>query len=173
MHVEQSPGLLLHYDIAYVSSLPLAAKYHWFRTQLAPLAVPPDRGVVRFTVGRESLLADSVQQLGSLAPRDMHRKLVAAFRGEPGIDAGGVLREWYLCVAQQLFSPDFGLFAHSQVDNLTYSINPASSLAQDDHLAAFRFGAWGGALHLDQPPTHPPRPLPCHPSRPLLGQSPR
>jgi len=163
VHVDHSPGLLLNYDIAYISSLPLAAKYHWFRMQLAPLAVPPQRGVVRFAVHRSSLLADSVQRLMSISARDLHRKLVVTFANEPGIDAGGLTREWYLCVAQQLFSPDFGLFAHSQVDNLTYSINPASALAQDDHLTAFRFaGRFLAKALVDQ------QVVPAHISLPLF-----
>ncbi len=35
---------------------------------------------------------------------------VLQFKGEPGIDAGGLEREWFTLVVAELFSPDQGLF---------------------------------------------------------------
>jgi hypothetical protein len=32
------------------------------------------------------------------------------FVGEPGVDAGGLEREWFILVAQALFDPQLGLF---------------------------------------------------------------
>lgn len=50
-------------------------------------------------------------------------------------------REWYLVTTEALFNTDSGLFKYSQVDNLTYQINPMSGLVQEDHLPLFYFGA--------------------------------
>ena len=47
-----------------------------------------------------------------------------AFQGEPGVDAGGVAREFWTKVGECFFDRNLGLFKYAANDNLTYQINP-------------------------------------------------
>ena len=58
--------------------------------------------------------------------------------GEPGVDAGGLEREWFLLVCSALFDPSSGLFT-PQPGNGAFAINPSSGLANELHLEYFRF----------------------------------
>jgi E3 ubiquitin-protein ligase NEDD4 len=51
------------------------------------------------------------------------------FEGEPGVDAGGVAREFWSMISAELFSPHAGLFKYSATDQLTYQINPLVTLS--------------------------------------------
>lgn len=60
------------------------------------------------------------------------------FVGEPGVDAGGLEREWFLLTCSALFDPSTGLFA-PQLGNGAFTINPSSGVANEMHLEYFRF----------------------------------
>ena len=49
---------------------------------------------VRINVGRESAFEDSFVQLRMRTADEMRGRLSVSFRGEEGVDAGGVTREW-------------------------------------------------------------------------------
>lgn len=74
--------------------------------------------------------------------------------GEPGVDAGGLEREWFMLVCRALFDPSTGLFT-PQVGNGAFAINPSSGVANEMHLEYFRFtgrvsaGGFLGVVVLD------------------------
>ena len=70
----------------------------------------------------------------SLDPSLMARRLRIVFKDEPGIDAGGLQREWFLLVTQQLLDPNFGLFTAAGGADAGYGINPVSGLCNPLHL---------------------------------------
>lgn len=55
---------------------------------------------------------------------------------EPGIDAGGVRRDFFNSISKSIFNEDIGFFSHS--DNNTYMPNPRS-VVQLDYEKYFRF----------------------------------
>jgi len=57
----------------------------------------------------------------------MRKRWRVEFYGEPGLDAGGVTREWFQLVTEQIFDPDFGLWLSSVNNQMSMTINPASS----------------------------------------------
>jgi len=61
-----------------------------------------------------------------------------SFYGEEGIDAGGLLREWYLVLSREMFNPNYALFRPSAADNITFQPNP-NSIINPDHLLYFGF----------------------------------
>eukprot|EP00978_Attheya_sp_CCMP212_P037989 scaffold183992_cov44-Attheya_sp.AAC.1 len=62
------------------------------------------------------------------------------FLGEQGIDAGGLAREWFQLVTDQIFDPDSGLWRSSVANQMCMTVNPASELScPEDHLIYFRF----------------------------------
>ena len=52
------------------------------------------------------------------------------FRGEDGIDAGGLTREWYSVLAKEIFNPNYALFTPA-ADGSTFQPNPMSEIAHD------------------------------------------
>ena len=56
---------------------------------------------------------------------------------EPGYDAGGLRREWFLLVSREIFNQDYALFEKSSSGN-TYQPNPKSYI-NPDHLNYFKF----------------------------------
>lgn len=65
-------------------------------------------------------------------------KINVKFINEDGVDAGGVTREWYHVLAQQIFDPGYALFEPCAADNQTYQPNKHSSI-NPDHLSYFKF----------------------------------
>jgi len=129
-------------DLVAVAAQPFKDKQLWFLEHMGRLQRPWAEGCVRIEVRRgEHLLSDSVRQFGDLPPGDLHKWMRVQFAGEPGIDAGGLEREWFTLVVQELFSPRLGLFTCSSGDAMggTYHINPTSGWANPEHLRYFRF----------------------------------
>jgi len=62
------------------------------------------------SVRREHLLEDTMQVLQQAAPADLHRQIKICFQGEEGQDAGGVSREFFRLLGEQLFSLQSQLF---------------------------------------------------------------
>lgn len=47
-------------------------------------------------------------------PNDLKKQLVVEFEGEQGIDEGGVSKEFFQLVVEQIFNPDYGkVFCYS------------------------------------------------------------
>ena len=63
-----------------------------------------------------------------MRPKDMRKRLMVKFRGEEGLDYGGVAREWLFLLSHEMLNPQYGLFQYSREDNYTLQINPDSSI---------------------------------------------
>ena len=130
-------------DLVAVAALPFKEKQLWFLEHMGKLQRPWSDGAVRLDVRRgEFLLQDSVRQFADLRRADLHKWMRVQFTGEPGIDAGGLEREWFTLVIAELFSLQTGLFTCSSGDAMggTYHINPTSGAAQLGHLRFFKVG---------------------------------
>eukprot|EP00929_Paragymnodinium_shiwhaense_P096629 TRINITY_DN58275_c0_g2_i1.p1 TRINITY_DN58275_c0_g2~~TRINITY_DN58275_c0_g2_i1.p1 ORF type:complete len:1321 (-),score=157.79 TRINITY_DN58275_c0_g2_i1:377-4339(-) len=62
------------------------------------------------SVSRRNLLRDTFSQMYSASPVDLRRPLRVEFRGEEAVDEGGVMREFFRLLSQELFAPSAGLF---------------------------------------------------------------
>lgn len=100
-------------------------KHFWFveALRVGGVQAPWAEGHVRLRVARARLLEDSFGQLMSLRPHQVRLWLRVQFADEPGVDAGGLEREWFLCVAQALTDAALGLFV---LEPTGYGINPAA-----------------------------------------------
>lgn len=87
---------------------------------------------------REHLLADSVDAVMSLGREDMRKRWRIEFSGEPGIEAGGLTREWFELVTEQIFDVNFGLWSFGVNNQMSMTINPSSYFVDED-LRYFRF----------------------------------
>nr|CAB3267777.1 NEDD4-like E3 ubiquitin-protein ligase WWP1 [Phallusia mammillata] len=93
---------------------------------------------VKINVGRPTIFEDSFQQIMHLQPYDLRRRLYITFRGEEGLDYGGVAREWFFLVSHEVLNPMYCLFEYAGTSNYTLQINPASTI-NPDHIHYFRF----------------------------------
>ena len=65
-------------------------------------------------------------------------KLDITFKGEEGVDAGGVKREWYQSISKQMVNPDYALFLSASSDSNTFHPN-RTSWVNPEHLSFFKF----------------------------------
>lgn len=64
-------------------------------------------------VRRDCLVDDSLKAVSEVIggdPDDIKKGLRIIFRGEEGIDAGGLRKEWFLLLVREVFNPDHGTF---------------------------------------------------------------
>jgi len=97
-------------------------------------------GHLRILIRRQHLLHDSIEAVMSMSRTDLSKIWRFEFLGETGIDAGGLAREWFQLVTEEIFNPDMGLWLPSATNQMAMRINPASEIScPEDHLIYFRF----------------------------------
>ena len=60
------------------------------------------------------------------------------FRGEEGLDYGGLAHEWFFFLSHHMLNPMYSLFEYAGGNNYTLQINPASGV-NPEHLKYFKF----------------------------------
>jgi E3 ubiquitin ligase SMURF1/2/E3 ubiquitin-protein ligase NEDD4 len=117
-------------------------KQLWFLDRLSMLQRPWSEGHIRIEVDRDRVFEQSASKMMFLRRSELHQWMRICFRGEEGLDAGGLEREWFGLVAKKLFSPETGLFTCSsgEASNAgNYNINPLSGVSCSDHTYMFQF----------------------------------
>ena len=56
-------------------------------------------------------MSDSLKEI-SEKQEDLKKKLKVSFLGEPGLDMGGLTKEWFQLLVKQIFEPDYGMFVY-------------------------------------------------------------
>lgn len=75
-------------------------------------------------VRREFIVQDSLRCI-KLNSTNLKKSLRVQFVNEPGIDAGGLKKEWFLLLSKALFSPEAGMFVNLEDSNyLWFSLTP-------------------------------------------------
>lgn len=90
-------------------------------------------------VRRDQVFLDSYRSLFFKSVDEFRNSsLEVNFKGESGIDAGGVTREWYQVLSRQMFNPDYALFTAVASDETTFHPNRTSYI-NPEHLSFFKF----------------------------------
>lgn len=131
-------------DLEGVLAMTWREKKRWFLKQITQLAVPYTESMFKIDVRRSAILEDALPQLAGpgVDSSRMQEHLNIGFIGEPALDAGGVLREWFVLVCQELFSTERGLFVTTHAEDSSYWINSESAKCVpegEDHLQYFTF----------------------------------
>lgn len=122
------------------AAMPFADKCQWFRQQIDDrMRLKWDDGHMEIAIRREHILQDSLTAFQKIKTANFKQFFRYEFIGEPGIDAGGVAREFYEVLSDEIFNPDFGLFTYSSTDQMCLQINHASGIAEPYHLHYYRF----------------------------------
>ena len=117
-------------------------KRSFFRTRLRQTAAEDGGGdkhpQLRLTVRRDDVFRDSYAKLQIRSKEEWRGRLNITFQGEEGVDAGGLVREWFSILAREIFNPNYALFTPASGRPSTFLINPASSV-NPDHIHYFKF----------------------------------
>lgn len=93
---------------------------------------------IKILVNRATIFEDSYHQVSRTPPHELRKRLFITFRGEEGLDYGGVAREWFFLLSHEVLNPMYCLFEYADQNNYSLQINPASSI-NPDHLSYFKF----------------------------------
>lgn len=114
----------------------LVGKLKALRTELQTFQ--PQSGHCRLEVSRQEIFEESYRIVMKMRPKDMRKRLMVKFKGEEGLDYGGVAREWLHLLSREMLNPQYGLFQYSRDDHYTLQINSESGV-NPDHLSYFHF----------------------------------
>ncbi|CAI5735729.1 unnamed protein product [Hyaloperonospora brassicae] len=126
-------------DLEEIASLTFQDKNRWFLEQVQKRWRSYEEGHIQFVVRREHVVSDSLEQMLKCPPSRFWERLRIYFENEPGLDAGGLIREWYEILSDSLFNDEFGLFISTKGENMGYWINPASASKVPNHLEYYEF----------------------------------
>ena len=104
-----------------VKGAALAERAAALRMSLDQLRVSWEVGRVQFNVRRGNCFGDAISVLGELPVERWRQPFFVVFRGEPGLDAGGVSREFFFKAISELLDPAKGVFR--VVEGSTYYPN--------------------------------------------------
>ncbi|XP_029050522.1 ubiquitin-protein ligase E3A isoform X1 [Osmia bicornis bicornis] len=88
----------------------------------------PTNPYLRLKVRRDRLIDDALVELQMIAvehPLDLKKQLVVEFEGEQGVDEGGVSKEFFQLIVEEIFNPDYGMFITQEDTQMTW-FNPTS-----------------------------------------------
>uniref|UniRef100_A0AAG5DUH1 Ubiquitin-protein ligase E3A n=1 Tax=Anopheles atroparvus TaxID=41427 RepID=A0AAG5DUH1_ANOAO len=110
--------LALYYDsrIRMLSERRLSAMRHY---------MIPDRAnaFLNLRIRRDHIIEDALVELEIIAmsnPKDLKKQLVVEFTGEQGIDEGGVSKEFFQLIIEEIFNPDYGMFVTNEETNVMW-----------------------------------------------------
>ncbi|CAK4134982.1 unnamed protein product [Aphanomyces euteiches] len=143
------PALWRHLHM--LSRLPFSTKYTWYLHQADTILVPYEKGHCKMRVARDYVFDEALENILHLKEQAFCVIIRMQFKGESGLDAGAIQREWYLLVAQGFMDDASGLFMLTNRDDNSYFINPnseyllrrrrhdlSSHLVDVTHLQAYR-----------------------------------
>ncbi|KAI5480937.1 putative e3 ubiquitin-protein ligase hula protein [Pseudohyphozyma bogoriensis] len=110
-------------------------KLVYFRSQPAQRVL---NGECRITVRREHLFEDAFAEVMKHPASELKKRLMITFKGEEGLDYGGVSREFFFLLSHAIFDPSFCLFENTNKGNYTLMFNPNSGV-NPEHLDYFNF----------------------------------
>lgn len=93
---------------------------------------------IKISVTRQTLFEDSYHTIMRLPAYELRRRLYIIFKGEEGLDYGGVSREWFFLLSHEVLNPMYCLFEYANKNNYNLQIN-AASYVNPDHLLYFKF----------------------------------
>jgi len=94
-----------------LTTLDFSLKYSWFLQQISSMQFGANIiFCIQFDFQRENLFAASMEKLSQLRSQDICSVIRIGIQGERAIDNGGVLREWYLIIAETLLDVKQGTF---------------------------------------------------------------
>jgi len=73
------------------------------------------------------------------SPRDLKKNLKILYIGEEGLDAGGLLRDFFYQLSKEIVNVNYSLFQFTHDNSYELEINPNSGMVEPNHLDYYRF----------------------------------
>ncbi|XP_064399727.1 E3 ubiquitin-protein ligase HUWE1-like isoform X3 [Halichondria panicea] len=124
--------------VHHTKVLDFDVKRRYFRHELDQTDDGMRRDDIVVHIRRDHIFEDSFRELYRRSSEELKGNLYIQFEGEEGQDVGGLLREWYLIIAREMFNPNYALFQLTSGDRVTYIPN-ALSYVNPNHLNYFKF----------------------------------
>ncbi|XP_055316657.1 ubiquitin-protein ligase E3A isoform X2 [Sitodiplosis mosellana] len=105
-------------------------RFNSFHTQLAG---QPSNPYLKLKVRRDHIIDDALVELEIVAmgnPKDLKKQLVVEFVGEQGIDEGGVSKEFFQMIVEEIFNPDYGMFIQQETRTVWFNSTSFENEAQ-------------------------------------------
>jgi len=83
---------------------------------------------LKLQIRRDHIVEDALVELEVVVlenPQDLKKQLMVEFDAEQGIDEGGLSKEFFQLIVEEIFNPDYGMFIHCP-ESHTYWFNPSS-----------------------------------------------
>lgn len=93
----------------------------------------------RIDIRRKRIFEESFRIISRMRASDLKKRLLVKFKGEEGLDFGGVAREWFYLLSREMLNPVHGLFQYTSDDIYNLQINPDSGIVYREHLAYMHF----------------------------------
>ena len=128
-------------QLADAKQLPFEAKVRWFRRHIASLRVPWESGHQELIFNRGGLLEESKERFLALPCSAFREIFRFDFVDEPGLDAGGVAREFFTLLAEQLMKRSYLVPAMGPDGEVAIQLppHPAPQLVGATAIDAYRF----------------------------------
>ena len=123
--------------VNYTKHLDFDIKRQHFRHELERMDEGLRREDIVLHLRRDHVFEDSFREFRRPS-EELKGNLYIQFEGEEGQDVGGLLREWYLIIAREMFNPNYALFQLTPGDRVMYIPNPSSQI-NPNHLDYFKF----------------------------------
>lgn len=78
---------------------------------------------LKLKIRRDFLIDDALAELEMVAmtnPKDLKKQIFIEFDGEQGIDEGGVSKEFFQLIVEEIFNPDYGMFISNEETRTTW-----------------------------------------------------
>ncbi|OUM64693.1 hypothetical protein PIROE2DRAFT_42279 [Piromyces sp. E2] len=92
-----------------------------------------------FTINRNELLGDAYTCIMKNNPRELKNTIKIKYNGEEGIDAGGLLRDFFYNLGKEIGNPDYLLFQYVNDHSYDLIINKQGSQIQSNYLEYYKF----------------------------------
>jgi ubiquitin-protein ligase E3 A len=97
-----------------------------FHSMMAGVQMP--NPYLKLQVRRDHIVEDALVGLEVVvleSPQDLKKQLMVEFDSEQGIDEGGLSKEFFQLIVEEIFNPDYGMFVHCP-ETHTFWFNPSS-----------------------------------------------
>ena len=119
----------------YPKFLSFESKCKVFRREIRKMKRKFGKRGYQITVDRNNLFQESFSQLNYATDEDLKGQLKVKFKGEQGIDMGGLRKEWLRVIATSMFNENYALFM--KTDSGLYHPNPLSENYSDVNFYRF------------------------------------
>ena len=92
-----------------------------FKEEIKKKKISWENGFCQIDINRKNYVVESMKQINKV---DLYKELKINFIGEVSYDAGGILREWFTILFQNLEGEQLNLFIVSDSQDFSYLINP-------------------------------------------------